>query len=99
MDTPITIGILAGCAALVLILVLLSLHILRKESAYLRERSRNGEILLLLSGMIGGKVAAGSQEPGEMLPGRSPAEADLGWILVHKIFHINHFFHRIKLVY
>lgn len=47
MDTPITIGILAGCAALVLILVLLSLHILRKESAYLRERSRNGEILLL----------------------------------------------------
>ena len=63
MDTPITIGILAGCAALVLILVLLSLHILRKESAYLRERSRNGEILLLLSGMIGGKVAAGSQEP------------------------------------
>ena len=63
MDTPITIGILAGCAALVLILVLLSLHILRKDSAYLRERSRNGEILLLLSGMIGGKVAAGSQEP------------------------------------
>ena len=63
MDTPITIGILAGCAALVLILVLLSLHILRKESAYLRERSRNGEILLLLSGMIGGKVAAEHQEP------------------------------------
>lgn len=63
MDTPVTIGILAGCAALVLILVLLSLHILRKESAYLRERSRNGEILLLLSGMIGGKVAAEHQEP------------------------------------
>ena len=47
MDTPITIGILAGCAALALILVLLSLHILRKESVYLRERSQNGEILLL----------------------------------------------------
>ena len=47
MDTPITIGILAGCAALALILVLLSLHILRKESAYLRGRSQNGEILLL----------------------------------------------------
>ena len=72
MDTPITIGILAGCAALALILVLLSLHILRKESVYLRERSRNGEILLLLSGMIGGKVAAGSQEP--CAPPPAPAE-------------------------
>ena len=72
MDTPITIGILAGCAALALILVLLSLHILRKESVYLRERSRNGEILLLLSGMIGGKVAADGQEP--CAPAPAPAQ-------------------------
>lgn len=47
METQVTVGILAGCVALAAILILLSLHILRKEPKYLRERSQNGEILLL----------------------------------------------------
>ena len=47
MNTQITVGILGGCVALAAILTLLSLHILRKEPKYLRERSQNGEILLL----------------------------------------------------
>lgn len=47
MNTQVTVGILAGCVALAAILVLLSIHILRKEPKYLRERSQNGEILLL----------------------------------------------------
>ena len=47
MDTQVTVSILGGCVALAAILALLSLHILRKESTYLRERSQNGEILLL----------------------------------------------------
>ncbi len=47
METQVTVGILAGCVALAAILTLLSLHILRKEPKYLRERSQNGEILLL----------------------------------------------------
>lgn len=47
MDTQITLGIIGGCVALAAILALLSLHILRKEPKYLRERSQNGEILLL----------------------------------------------------
>lgn len=47
MNTQVTVGILAGCVALAAILALLSIHILRKEQKYLRERSQNGEILLL----------------------------------------------------
>lgn len=47
MEMQVTVGIFAGCVALVAILALLSLHILRKEPKYLRERSQNGEILLL----------------------------------------------------
>ena len=47
METQVMVGILAGCVALAAILTLLSLHILRKEPKYLRERSQNGEILLL----------------------------------------------------
>lgn len=47
MNTQVTVGILAGCVALAAILALLSIHILRKEPKYLRERSQNGEILLL----------------------------------------------------
>lgn len=47
METQVMVGILAGCVALATILTLLSLHILRKEPKYLRERSQNGEILLL----------------------------------------------------
>ena len=47
MDTQVTFGILAGCVALAAVLVLLSLHILRREPKDLRERSKNGEILLL----------------------------------------------------
>ena len=47
MDTQVTFGILAGCVALAAVLVLLSLHILRREPKYLRERSQRGEILLL----------------------------------------------------
>lgn len=47
MNPQVTIGILVGCVALAAILALLSLHILRRESTYLQERSQNGEILLL----------------------------------------------------
>ena len=47
MEMQFTVGIFAGCVALAAILALLSLHILRKEPKYLRERSQNGEILLL----------------------------------------------------
>ena len=47
MDTQVTFGIIAGCVALAAVLVLLSLHILRREPQYLRERSKRGEILLL----------------------------------------------------
>lgn len=47
MEMQVTVGIFAGCVALAAILALLSLHILRKEPKYLRERSQNGEILLL----------------------------------------------------
>ena len=47
MNTQIMLGIVGGCVALAAILALLSLHILRKEPKYLRERSQNGEILLL----------------------------------------------------
>lgn len=47
MNTQVTVGIFAGCVALAAILALLSIHILRKEPKYLRERSQNGEILLL----------------------------------------------------
>ena len=52
MDTQITFGILAGCVALAAVLVLLSLHILRREPKDLRERSKNGEILLLTFAQI-----------------------------------------------
>ena len=47
MDTQVAFGIIAGCVALAAILVFLSLHILRREPRDLRERSKNGEILLL----------------------------------------------------
>lgn len=47
MDTQVTFGIIAGCVALATVLVLLSLHILRREPKDLRERWKNGEILLL----------------------------------------------------
>ena len=47
MDPQVTFGIIAGCVALAAILVFLSLHILRREPKDLRERSKNGEILLL----------------------------------------------------
>ena len=47
MDTQVAFGIIAGCVALAAILVFLSLHILRREPKDLRERSKNGEILLL----------------------------------------------------
>lgn len=47
MNTQIIIGIIAGCVALAAVLTFLSVHILRKEPKYLRERSKNGEILLL----------------------------------------------------
>ncbi len=40
-------GLVAGCAALAGVLAFLSLHILRREPKYLRERSQCGEILLL----------------------------------------------------
>lgn len=119
MDTQVTFGILAGCVALAAVLVLLSLHILRREPKDLRERSKNGEILLLtfaqimalynaapekwemqvdsptyyphgedagqfqmtakalLSGMLGGKVAAEHQEPpapvAVVVPSEEPA--------------------------
>ena len=47
MDTQVAFGIIAGCVALAAILVFLSLHILRREPRDLRERSKNGVILLL----------------------------------------------------
>ena len=47
MDPKVTFGIIAGCVALAAILVFLSLHILRREPKDLRERTKNGEILLL----------------------------------------------------
>ena len=47
MDPQVTFGIIAGCVALAAILIFLSLHILRREPKDLRERSKNGEILLL----------------------------------------------------
>ena len=47
MDTQVAFGIIAGCVALAAILVFLSLHILRREPKDLRERSKNGEVLLL----------------------------------------------------
>ena len=47
MEPQVMAGIIAGCAALAGVLTLLSLHILRREPRYLRERSQRGEILLL----------------------------------------------------
>ena len=43
----VVLGLIAGCAALAGVLAFLSLHILRREPRYLRERSKRGEILLL----------------------------------------------------
>lgn len=47
MEPQVVMGLIAGCAALAGMLAFLSLHILRREPRYLRERSKNGEILLL----------------------------------------------------
>ena len=47
MEPQVVLGLIAGCAALVGVLAFLSLHILRREPQYLRERSKRGEILLL----------------------------------------------------
>ena len=47
MEPQVAMGLIAGCAALAGVLAFLSLHILRRESRYLRERSKRGEILLL----------------------------------------------------
>ena len=47
MEPQVVMGLIAGCAALAGVLAFLSLHILRREPQYLRERSKNGEILLL----------------------------------------------------
>ena len=47
MEPQVVMGLIAGCAALAGVLAFLSLHILRREPRYLRERSKNGEILLL----------------------------------------------------
>ena len=47
MEPQVVMGLIAGCAALVGVLAFLSLHILRREPRYLRERSQRGEILLL----------------------------------------------------
>lgn len=47
MEPQVVMGLIAGCAALVGVLAFLSLHILRREPRYLRERTKNGEILLL----------------------------------------------------
>lgn len=52
MDPQVTFGILAGCVALAAILTFLALHVLRRESKDLRERSKNGEILLLTFAQI-----------------------------------------------
>ena len=52
MDPQVTFGIIAGCVALAAILIFLSLHILRREPKDLRERSKNGEILLLTFAQI-----------------------------------------------
>ena len=41
MDTQVTFGIIAGCVALAAVLVLLSLHILRREPKDLRECWKN----------------------------------------------------------
>ena len=47
MEPQVAKGLIAGCAALAGVLAFLSLHILRREPRYLRERSQRGEILLL----------------------------------------------------
>ena len=47
MEPQVVMGLIAGCAALAGVLAFLSLHILRREPQYLRERSQRGEILLL----------------------------------------------------
>ena len=47
MEPQVVLGLIAGCAALAGVLAFLSLHILRREPRYLRERSQRGEILLL----------------------------------------------------
>ena len=47
MEPQVVMGLTAGCAALAGVLAFLSLHILRREPRYLRERSQRGEILLL----------------------------------------------------
>ena len=47
MEPQVVMGLIAGCAALAGVLAFLSLHILRREPKYLRERSQRGEILLL----------------------------------------------------
>ena len=47
MEPQVVMGLIAGCAALAGVLAFLSLHILRREPQYLRERSKRGEILLL----------------------------------------------------
>ena len=47
MEPQVVMGLTAGCAALAGVLAFLSLHILRREPRYLRERSKRGEILLL----------------------------------------------------
>ena len=47
MEPQVVLGLIAGCAALNRYTYSLSLHILRREPQYLRERSKRGEILLL----------------------------------------------------
>ena len=47
MEPQVVMGLIAGGAALAGVLAFLSLHILRREPKYLRERSQRGEILLL----------------------------------------------------
>ena len=53
MDTQVTFGIIAGCVALAAVLVLLSLHILRREPKDLWERWKKGKPLGRPKGLAG----------------------------------------------
>lgn len=47
MDMTVSFSILAACGALAAILAALAVYALKREPAHLKERAKNGEILLL----------------------------------------------------
>ena len=62
MDMTVSFSILAACGALAAILAALAVYALKREPAHLKERAKNGEILLLAFGQV---MALDDSAPGK----------------------------------